>query len=94
MALADPAAALVGKRWPWKPYAVGNQKKSVAGSIAFLLVSTILSVYFLGGNMTSAHVWLILTIAVSSTLAEAFSAKGYDNVTIPWTVIAVCAIFI
>jgi dolichol kinase len=48
----------------------------------------------LGGNVTNEHVWLVLTIAVSSTLAEAFSAKGYDNVTIPWTVIAVCAMFI
>ena len=94
MALADPAAALVGKRWPWKPYSVGKQKKSVAGSLAFLVVSTMLSVYFLGGIITSEHIWLVLTTAVSSTLAEAFSAKGYDNVTIPWTVIAVCALFI
>lgn len=94
MALADPAAALVGKRWPWKPYAVGKQKKSVAGSLAFLIVSTMLAIYFLGGNITNEHVWLVITIAVSSTLAEAFSAKGYDNVTIPWTVIAVCTLFI
>jgi phytol kinase len=94
MALADPAAALVGKRWPWKPYAVGKQKKSVAGSLAFFAVSTVLSIYFLGGNLTIEHAWLILTVAVSSTLAEAFSAKGYDNVTIPWTVIAVCTMFI
>lgn len=94
MALADPAAALVGKRWPWKPYSVGKQKKSVAGSLAFLVVSTMLAVYFLGGMTTSEHISLVLTIAVSSTLAEAFSAKGYDNVTIPWTVIAVCALFI
>lgn len=94
MALADPAAALVGKRWPWKPYSVGKQKKSVAGSLAFFVVSTMLAVYFLGAMTTSEHIWLVLTIAVSSTLAEAFSAKGYDNVTIPWTVIAVCAMFI
>ena len=94
MALADPSAALVGKRWPWKPYTVGKQKKSVAGSLAFFAVSTVLSIYFLGGNLTVEHIWLILIVAVSSTLAEAFSAKGYDNVTIPWTVIAVCTMFI
>lgn len=94
MALADPAAALVGKRWPWKPYAVGKQKKSVAGSLAFFAVSSALVFYFIPGVWSTSYVWLMLTVSVSCTLAEAFSAKGYDNVTIPWTAIAICALFL
>ena len=46
MALADPMAALVGKAYPYGVFKWGDEKKSLAGSLAFFSVAFIISVIF------------------------------------------------
>lgn len=90
MALADPVACLVGKRLPLlKLY----RKKTLGGSLAFFLVAC-------GLTLVLGRVWqeqLHLSIPVSralligltTTVAEAVSGKGFDNLTIPLTTLMV-----
>jgi phytol kinase len=89
MALADPAAALVGSRWPVGKYRIGKDHKSMAGSLAFFIVAFLVSASLLGSQNESflKHLLVILLISLSSTLAEAFSNKGFDNFTIPAAVL-------
>ena len=47
MALADPAAAFVGMRWPIGIYTIGIDKKSASGSFAFFSVAFGLAFVFL-----------------------------------------------
>lgn len=89
MALSDPAAALVGKRFPLYAYRIMGQTKSLGGNLAFFL--TALLVLVAVGALTSYHnSWQGgLLMAAVATLAEAVSTKGWDNVTIPWSVLLV-----
>lgn len=94
LAVADPAAALLGKRFPYGKFNVGCGHKTMMGCLVFLLTSFILT-FFL---MTRAkHVHLSTTdlflasasVALCGTLAEALSGKGWDNLTIPLVVMGV-----
>lgn len=85
MAIADPLATLVGKATQWKPYSVFDETKSLSGSIAFFVVALILSFLFLGIENWS----FILLIALLSAIVEAISIKGFDNFSIPFSVMLV-----
>jgi dolichol kinase len=89
MALADPAAALVGSRWPVGKYRIGKDHKSMAGSLAFFIVAFLVSASLLGSQNESflKHTLVIVLIAIFSTIAEAVSNKGFDNFTIPAAVL-------
>ena len=89
MALADPAAALVGSRWPVGKFRIGQDYKSMAGSLAFFVVAFLVSGSLLGSQNESfpQHLLVILLISFSGTLAEACSSKGIDNFTIPAAVL-------
>ncbi|MEO0741644.1 MAG: DUF92 domain-containing protein [Bacteroidota bacterium] len=93
LALADPAASLVGEslRRPGR-FSVGGNTKSLAGTAAFFVTATLLA--------WSALVWLdpfaftpaeyaaaALLVAVLATGAELIGGKGWDNLTIVVAVI-------
>lgn len=92
LAIADPIAALAGKKWAWGKYQIAGANKTLIGSAMFFF-STVLIVlccwFFL--YTTPQHVELfsvgVGTIALIATVAEAISRDGYDNVTIPLSVI-------
>jgi len=89
MAICDPAAALTGKHFPWKPYTFMGQTKTLSGSLAFASLSLVLCAIFLPHT---SLLWFIITsvlIALVSTVTEALSQKGYDNFTIPLSVLVV-----
>ncbi|MFM9422094.1 MAG: hypothetical protein RIR06_555 [Bacteroidota bacterium] len=90
LAVSDPLAALLGKRLNWIPYRVFSQSKSVSGSIAFF-VSAFCICYFTNAftQLTGISFASFALIAFVSTLGEALSTKGFDNVVIPWTVVLV-----
>lgn len=88
LAICDPVAALVGKRFPFGKYRVIGGGKSAAGSLAFfasaLLVTAVTVSTF--NDVHSGTLLLVLVPAVA-TLAEALGVKGMDNFTIPATVV-------
>ena len=89
LAICDPIAALVGKRWPLFPYRVGKDKKTLMGSSMFLL-SALMLCYFLGVGFERGVDFTfvqVVTIALIATSAEAVSRRGYDNITIPAAVL-------
>lgn len=90
LALADPAASLVGTRLrrPGR-YVVAGETKSVAGSVAFLAVAAVA----VGGVLWTGPAWRgelwvagVVSAAGLATAAEALGRKGWDNL---WIVLAV-----
>ncbi|TNE30124.1 MAG: phosphatidate cytidylyltransferase [Bacteroidetes bacterium] len=92
LAISDPVAALVGRRWPLIPFSVAGETKTVAGSVAFSL-----SAFFITGiiwmmesePLSVQSIFTVLAIALISALTEAVSRKGWDNLSIPLSVLLV-----
>ncbi len=96
MAIADPVAALVGRRWGKRKFTLWGDSKSWVGSAAFFLTAfaVALLVSFLpdltGLHSASFTNYLLIScffIALVATLAELVGVKGTDNLTIPVAVI-------
>lgn len=91
LAICDPLAALVGKRWPVGKYKVGADFKTAVGSGAFFISSFAIVLFSLvqSGNGVSIlrGTFLSLCVAGLATITEALSRNGYDNLTIPISVI-------
>ncbi len=91
LAISDPLAALSGRRWPYGAYRIVGANKTITGSVAFF-VSAFLVTFISwpcvhGPSLASDQVLAMVLIALLATVAEALSRDGYDNVTIPITVI-------
>jgi len=94
LAICDPIAALLGKRWPLGKF----RNKTLLGSGAFFISSFILTIfifYFISDQVFQLNkvIPLALGIAAFSAATEAFSVKGVDNITIPISVILVMILF-
>ncbi len=94
MAVCDPIAALVGKRWPRGKFKIKSGAKTVMGSLAFFTSSFILSIvlfyFFSPAIFMQKNVLLIaMLIALLAAVTEAISSKGIDNITIPVCVLIV-----
>lgn len=87
MALCDPVAALIGRKWPVWKFRVGSGTKSLAGCtaffcVAFLLTGTLLN--SLQSGYTPFQVVAVTAVLSTTTCAtEAFTPHGLDNLTIP-----------
>ncbi len=86
LALADPAAAIVGTRFARD---IRAHEKSLAGSAGFFFVAfvALCSVYFLTGPGPFETSWgeglaWALGIAVAATAAEFVARRGWDNLTV------------
>ncbi len=98
LAVADPMAAWVGTaRGAASSYQLGSTSKSIPGSIAFALTSWIVATgALLIFNRTSALPWSLVEVlaagslvALMSTVVEALSGRGWDNLFIVVAVLAV-----
>lgn len=92
MAICDPAAALVGRRFPLRTFQCGSGRKSVGGSAAFFVVALVLTTFLLvvfqeNDFSPLVLVGLPLLVAVASTASEAFTPQGFDNFSIPLVVL-------
>ncbi len=88
LALADPAASLVGTRIG-RPGLIGVAAKSFAGSAAFFVVAAASTAIVLGLTTRFGTVEIgarAFVVASLATLAEALGRKGWDNL---WIVLAV-----
>ena len=97
MALADPAAALVGKAYPIGIFKWGGEQKSFAGSFAFFCVAFIISIlFFINSSSLSllTALFFAFILAILAAFTEVISKKGLDNLTIPLTVLMVLYVLI
>ena len=87
LAISDPLAALVGKRWPWMPFKVGEGTKTMAGTMTFFGSAFLISIMaFLALQITLSMTFLLascLLIGIVTTISEAVSKNGFDNLFIP-----------
>ncbi len=86
LAVSDPLAALVGKKYPIGKYVFLGHTKTLVGSTAFFISSFLISI--LAFQLTPAiHSFNSLTmatlVALVACVAEGLSKNGYDNLTIP-----------
>ena len=87
-AICDPLAATAGKHFSKKKYEIQKTGKTYIGSAAFFVSAFIISFIFLVGN-TEILTAIILSVLIGflATNAEAFTKKGWDNITIPASVL-------
>jgi phytol kinase len=86
LALADPAAALVGMRYGRTRYVSVGGEKSVEGSLAFVAVAfvAVLPPLLAGTAPEGSSAALIaLNVALIAMVAEAVAWRGLDNLFIP-----------
>jgi dolichol kinase len=95
LSVCDPIAALCGKKWSLGRYSVWGNRKTIVGSTAFFVSAFLLSAFFVIPNTINVNCGLMVcaVVAAVSTLLEAISDKGYDNLFIPLSVAAVLVIF-
>lgn len=87
LSVSDPLAALVGKRFHKGAFVIAGHTKTLSGSFAFFISASfsLWVYYFVVGH--TVVLWNALLIALLATIAEALSQKGFDNMTIPASVI-------
>lgn len=87
LAICDPIAALTGKRWQIGKYTLSGESKTFMGSSMFFISAFLLSCFmFLNMNYENSIYQIILAslvISIITTITEAFSKKGLDNLFIP-----------
>lgn len=90
LSLADGLAAVVGDRYGKKnKYKVLKETKSVAGTLTFWIVSTIIvaGVFMFGPVEFSGFAWpLLLWLPVAAAALENVSPRGADNLIVPFAV--------
>ncbi len=70
--------------------------KTYLGSSVFFISALAISIYTLHwfvGNFSTATILAAITVALSAAIVEAFSSKGLDNFTVPFTTIIILSMF-
>jgi len=101
LAVCDPMAAIIGmsirkKNGKIRIFGI-TTNKTYMGSGTFLVTSfiiTLIALYFHRDVFDLKTFWLASLIAITSTLAELFSWRGSDNLSIPMSVVAVLVSFL
>lgn len=87
MIYADQMASILGRLIPYRQYKVGSGYKTLTGVITFFTIGIILSFIFISYNRFDSGMSNIVLasvfVSLSGTLAEAFTAGKYDNITVP-----------
>ncbi len=92
LAICDLCAALVGKRFPIKKIKIYKENKSWGGFLAFVISSILLQSILLLFGFQIPMVFMV-ACSIIAAFAELLSPKGFDNITIPLTVILVMYLF-
>lgn len=95
LTFADPAAALVGKRWGRKKL---WREKSYVGTLGFLITASTATFTYLAFSLPSlplsSKLLISGSVALVGTIAELFSEYLDDNFTIPVLCAGVAAFFL
>jgi dolichol kinase len=92
LAVCDLAAALTGQKFPLRNFQIFASTKSLGGCLSFMVTSLILNLLMLvvGFHLSVAAIILIPLITAA---VECATPKGFDNLSIPATVIVLLHIF-
>ena len=96
LAICDPVAALIGQKWPKGHYKTLGYTKTMSGSLAFFAVAVaICMALMVGVEGISFQIALFVSasVALFTTVAEAYTHKGFDNLTIPLVAVVVLILF-
>lgn len=97
LAICDPIAALVGKKFQIGKYTIFGHTKTLIGSAGFCVSAFVVSAVGLSCILSISWQEIIiisLTTAFFTTISEAISHKGYDNFTIPVSSLFVLILFL
>jgi phytol kinase len=86
LTFADTAAAVVGTRWGVSHYFALAGRKTVEGSMAFLIVAVFVTATLLWLFTDWSPMRVIMVagwLAIATTLVESISTRGTDNLTVP-----------
>ena len=86
LAICDPIATLIGKKWPLGQYTTFGYTKTSSGSLGFFIIAILICMVFMTGvEGMSINVAIITSVSVAllTVFAEAITHKGYDNLSIP-----------
>ena len=84
MSLADGLAAVIGTRYAKRAkYSIFGHTKSFIGSLTFLLVSLVLMLVYSVLAPNTEFTYVLVLIALGTTLVENFSVYGLDNFLVP-----------
>ncbi len=92
LSICDPMASIVGKRFRIGKYTVFGNTKTIIGSLAFLVCALIICAcgfYWFPINSHLALVVLALIVSFVSTGMESISVTGWDNFTVPMSVLII-----
>ncbi|WP_417611714.1 hypothetical protein [Owenweeksia hongkongensis] len=96
LAVSDPLASLAGKCWPYGKYRLKNETKTLVGSTMFFASAFVISVLLIAGFtelQTSEIIMLSILVSIITALVEAVSYRGYDNLFIPMSALAILMMF-
>ncbi|MGO9740534.1 MAG: diacylglycerol/polyprenol kinase family protein [Roseiarcus sp.] len=86
LTLSDAAAAIIGTEYGRMRFGAGDRIKSVEGSITFFVVTwiTVVTILIIATDAPRQNVvWLATLVAAFSSLVEADSWRGLDNLFVP-----------
>ncbi|MFY8035324.1 MAG: diacylglycerol/polyprenol kinase family protein [Flexibacteraceae bacterium] len=90
LTFADPAASIIGSRWPVFKYKLWKSNKSIGGSASFflvaLLVSSIFNMFF---TQQPISLDVLIIACITATFMEAAIGWGFDNFVVPASYILV-----
>lgn len=87
LAIADAAAALIGKKHGEHRYTIYDGERSLEGSLSFFVIAFVLSVFFFvlaGVPAWPELICIALLLAIMTTALEGISIFGLDNILIPY----------
>ncbi len=90
LAICDPIAALMGKKFPYGSFTISGHTKTLVGTLSFFtsaIIVTSLVISKFEGNDFQMELNSIFGIVTVASIAEAMSKNGWDNLTIPISVI-------
>lgn len=96
LTVADSIAAMLGGKFPIIKYSILGNNKSIGGSLGFMITSiliTIIGVGIFNSNLESPVILCALCIGLITTLAEAISQRGFDNLFVPLTTVFILWLF-
>lgn len=79
----DGLAAVIGKNWGRGKFAVMGSSKSVTGCLTMLVTSGSVAYIVLKTMNYDSAIYLSILLAIIATLLEAFTPKGFDNLSVP-----------
>jgi len=85
MGYGDGFAAVIGSKFGRRTFTVGRTRKSLEGSLIMFIISFFISLgaFVLLARFSCIILALALLVAFVSTMTEAFTPKGFDNITVP-----------